>query len=64
MNGVLNETTGTVHKPRVGGSDLQTECGVAYHLAPGQLRATSIERATTQLGATRCGRCFDDAGGY
>lgn len=64
MDAVLNETTRTVHKPRVGGRDLQTECGVAYLVAPDQLRTTSIERATAELDATKCGRCFEDAGGY
>jgi len=64
MKAVLNETTRTVHKPRMGGRALQTECGVAYHVAPDRLRTTSVERATTELGATKCGRCFEDGGGY
>lgn len=64
MDGVLNETTRTVHRTRPGGSDLQTECGATYHLAPDQLRVTSVERATAEVDAGKCGRCFDDAGGY
>lgn len=64
MDGVLNETTGTVHRSQVGGPDLQTECGISYHVAPEQLRATTVERATAEFGANRCGRCFEGAGGY
>jgi len=64
MNGVLNETTRTVHKHDHQASDLSTACGAEYHLSPEQLRLTSVSRALTARDATKCGRCFDDGGGY
>ncbi len=64
MECVLNETTKTVHKHEIGKSDLQTECGVTYHLEPDQLRLTTITQATADIGAEKCGRCFDDGRGY
>lgn len=62
--GVLNETTRTVHRHETGKSDLQTACGLTYNVDPDRLRRTSIEQATTDFNASKCGRCFDDAGGY
>lgn len=64
MDGVLNETTKTVHKHEIGKPNLQTMCGLTYHVAREQLRRTSVESATTEFNATKCGRCFDGAGGY
>lgn len=62
--GILNETTGTVHKRDRGGSSYQSQCGVTYHVDAGRLRATSVERATRSQNVTKCGRCFADGGGY
>jgi hypothetical protein len=64
MAGVLNETTRTVHELRAEEPRLRTECGVANHLEGEQLRKVSVDRATRELDASKCGRCFDDAGGY
>lgn len=61
---VLNETTKTVHRHARGNSDLQTVCGLTHHVNPDQLRTTSVKRATTDFDASKCGRCFDDGGGY
>ncbi|QIO25045.1 hypothetical protein G9465_22430 (plasmid) [Haloarcula sp. JP-L23] len=62
--GVLNKTTKTVHKHKIGNAKLQTTHGLTYHVAPDKLRMTSVESATTEFNATKCGRCFEDAGGY
>ena len=62
--GVLNEITGTVHKREVGQSPLHTVCGITYHVNTDHLRPTAIERATASLNVDKCGRCFEDGGGY
>jgi hypothetical protein len=64
MEGLLNETTGTVHEIRAEEPVLEADCGVTNHLDADQLRRVPVERATTELGADKCGRCFEDAGGY
>ncbi|MEF8852162.1 MAG: hypothetical protein V5A44_07715 [Haloarculaceae archaeon] len=64
MEGVLNEHTRTVHKHESGSSELHTVCGVSYNLAAEKLLAVPVSRATTADDAEKCGRCFDDAGGY
>lgn len=64
MKGVLNETTKTVHKHEIGKTELQTECGLTHHVAPDQLQTTSVEQATADFDARKCGRCFEEGGGY
>lgn len=64
MDGVLNENTKTVHKRRAGRSALQSACGHTNHVDPGRLRPTSVEQATVDSDAEKCGGCFEDAGGY
>ena len=64
MDGILNETTSTVHEMRAEEPDLRAECGVTNHLEGDKLREVSVHRATRELDASKCGRCFDDAGGY
>jgi hypothetical protein len=64
MNGVLNETTNKVHKHDPGRSDFQTVCGATAHVAHEDLRLVPVERAIGDADANRCGRCFDEAGGY
>ncbi|QIO24845.1 hypothetical protein G9465_19290 (plasmid) [Haloarcula sp. JP-L23] len=61
---VLNETTNTVHKPKTGGSDFQTDCGVSRHLGRDQLRIITVEQAIDSTEISKCGRCFADVGGY
>jgi len=63
-NGVLNETTNTVHKHETGASEFETECGLIHHVAPDNLCRVSVERAVTSESTDRCGRCFPGAGGY
>lgn len=61
---ILNETTMTVHRHESGSTGLHTVCGVTHHLNQSQLREITAERAGADASATRCGRCFDDGGGY
>lgn len=64
MDGILNEHTQTVHRHEAGASDLDTACGASRNLEPGQLRAVPVRQATAAFDADRCGRCFEDGGGY
>jgi len=64
MKGVLNENTRTVHKHEPGDSNPRTVCGVSYHVARDQLQIMPVDRATGECDASRCGRCFDNSGGY
>jgi hypothetical protein len=64
MGAVLNELTQTVHKHNAGDSEIHTACGVTHHVDDDQLRVVPVERATGDHGASKCGRCFDDGGGY
>ncbi len=61
MNGVLNETTNKIHKHERGRSDFQTTCGATSHVSHEDLRLIPVEQADD---ADRCGRCFEDGGGY
>lgn len=62
--GILNETTGTIHKRARGNEALHSICGITYHVDSGHLRQTPVERAADSLNVTKCGRCFEDSGGY
>lgn len=64
MDGVLNETTMTVHKRKPGGADVDTVCGLTFQVNPEQLRTAAVDQATSAYDASKCGRCFEDAGGY
>jgi hypothetical protein len=64
MDGVLNEYTKTVHKHEIGAAKLHTVCGVTHNLSSEQLRVISVEEAVADTNARKCGRCFDDGGGY
>lgn len=64
MDGVLNETTNTVHRHERSKSDLESACGATYHLRREKLRMTTVDRAVSALSADKCGRCFEDGGGY
>ncbi|SDE76657.1 hypothetical protein [Halorientalis regularis] len=65
MGGVLNEVTNTVHKQETGKSKFQTECGVTYNLSEEDLRVfRAVESELDGANVSKCGRCFDDAGGY
>lgn len=62
--GILNETSMTIHKQRMGATDFQTLCGQSYNLDHGQLRAIDVENAIEKLPAEKCGSCFEDGRGY
>lgn len=64
MKGVLNTSTGTVHKSERGASALHTRCGASYTLPPVQLREVRVEQVTDDHSVDKCGSCFEDAGGY
>lgn len=62
--GVLNEITGTVHKRKLGESILHTVCGLTYHVDSEHLERTAMDRAMDSLNVCKCGRCFEEGGGY
>ena len=62
MERVLNEVTNTVHKQATGTEAMETPCGVTYNVADDHLRQVSTNHLAAT--ATKCGRCFDDGGGY
>lgn len=64
MDGVLNESTRTVHKHERGGPELHTACGVTYTVHSEKLREIPVEQAVAATNASKCGRCFEDGGGY
>lgn len=64
MQGVLNEVTRTVHKHQMGASDFQTACGAIANVAHDNLRITPIDPEIDTTDASKCGRCFEGAGGY
>ncbi|MFB6252124.1 MAG: hypothetical protein ABEI27_10655 [Halobellus sp.] len=63
MDEILNEVTNTIHKQEPGNSALTTPCGVTNNLSEDRLQQTAIEQLDTTT-ITKCGRCFDDGGGY
>jgi len=64
VTGILNETSMTIHKHETGATDFRTECGQTSHVDHGQLREVPVDRATDELGARKCGRCFEEGRGY
>lgn len=64
MDGILNEVTNTVHKQKDGTSALHTPCGITYNIPEDQLQQTEVDQIVTTTTTTKCGRCFDDGGGY
>lgn len=63
-NGVLNETTMTLHKQNPGTDGFQTPCGHVFHVAEERLRVVEIAHVTEEYSASKCGQCFEDGGGY
>jgi hypothetical protein len=63
MDAVVNRTTQTVHKRATEGSK-ETPCGATSHVDSSTLEHTSLQRARAAHGASKCGRCFEDGGGY
>lgn len=64
MDALLNERTDTAHRLERGEPDPRTACGASRTLDADQLRTIPLERAATDDGISKCGRCFEDGGGY
>lgn len=64
MEVVLNEQTRTMHKHRLDGSEYTTACGVTKHITHEDVQRVPFERAASDYDASKCGRCFEDGGGY
>ena len=64
MVGVLNESTGTVHKQPSEGAEFETTCGLVNRVTKEQLARVRVETAVERPETSKCGRCFPDAGGY
>ncbi|WP_224333085.1 hypothetical protein [Haloprofundus halobius] len=64
MRGVLNEQTKTVHKPNDDHAHRLAACGALFHVSEESTVVVDLATAVDEGGASRCGRCFDDAGGY
>jgi hypothetical protein len=60
----LNGKSRTIHKPKAGETALETRCGHTDHLDRGQMRLVVIESALQMAEVSKCGTCFDEAGGY
>lgn len=64
MDGVLNETTNTVHKHDRRNAAPRPFCGATDHVTHDNLRLVRVDSTVDATAASKCGRCFDDAGGY
>jgi hypothetical protein len=65
MDEILNEVTNTVHRREAGGPKCRAACGSTFHLSHDKLRVVSeTEQVTDAVTTTKCGRCFEDGGGY
>lgn len=61
---ILNENMMTVHRRGTGGGRYETDCGHRFALGSERLRVTSVDEATVDGTATKCGDCFEEGGGY
>ena len=64
MKRLLNERTGTIHKAQPGMSSETTVCGALRHVPHHNITTVEIDETQLGDGIDRCGRCFQDAGGY
>lgn len=65
MELILNEVTNTIHKQGTGRLDLQTVCGATNHVSQDNLRCITVSESEMDgIPMRKCGRCFDDGGGY
>lgn len=64
MDIVLNKQTGTAHRHRTDTAEFHTVCGVTRQLTHDHVQLMPFERAAADHDASKCGRCFDDGGGY
>lgn len=64
MTRLLNEHTGTVHRSQPGATGDATACGALRHVPQRYITSVRTDEMQTGDGIDRCGRCFEDAGGY
>ncbi len=64
MNHILNVRTNTLHKPRTDTSQPKTECGALTHVPQDHVEEVSEANFETTAAVSRCGRCFENGGGY
>lgn len=64
MDGVLNTTTNTVHKPGNRSEAPESKCGATRYVDDNRLDSVDVQRAVTNRHAAKCGRCFSDGRGY
>lgn len=63
MKVVVNQYTDTVHRHQGGSRDYETVCGATYHVEADHLHVRQVDKAGRGE-TTKCGRCFEGAGGY
>ena len=66
MRLVLNESTKTVHRPAHRSDSQPADCGALRHVSDDRIRLTTEQEVEPELEVEieRCGRCFEDCGGY
>lgn len=64
MEGVLNESTNTVHRRKIETPNPASVCGATDYVNRDRLRTTTVKQAIAHRDANKCGRCFEDGGGY
>ena len=64
MKRLLNERTGTVHKPHPATTSDKTACGALRYVPQQHITPIRIKEHQVDDEIERCGRCFDDVGGY
>lgn len=55
---------GIRHKQQSGSSAFETACGAASDLELAKIEEIPVERAVAKYDVDKCGRCFNDGGGY
>ncbi|NHN58440.1 MULTISPECIES: hypothetical protein [Halorussus] len=64
MKRLLNEHTGTLHRLQPGSTGGSTACGALRHVPRRYVTTVGTDDALLGEDVERCGRCFEDAGGY
>jgi hypothetical protein len=64
MEIILNEVTNTVHRQETGRPERRAACGSTFHISHDKLRVVSEAEPGSEATTTKCGRCFEDGGGY
>ena len=58
---IINEKTDKVHKQGTRESEFSTACGVTYQMDRERMDMSVTESLSS---SDKCGRCFEDGGGY